>query len=169
MTATYEKIATTTFSTATSTINFTSISGSYTDLVLVINHSSSSISGLIGININNDSTNNNYSNTRLTWDAGGFGADRSNNANAFNQHFISWGRTNMGTTIVNFNNYSNTTTYKSIITRTSNIANSTAGQGMVGVILWRSTSAINQITLTQSSAIDFNVGTMATIYGIKAE
>lgn len=166
MPSTYDKIVTTTLSSATNSIDLTSISGSYTDLILVINHTSASTSGLIGININNDSTNDNYSNTRLTWDSGGTSYDRSNGSNNFNQHFISWARTNVGVTIVNLNNYSNTTTYKTIFTRTSNIGSNTTGQGMLGAILWRSTSAINRITLTQSASVNFDAGTTVTIYGI---
>jgi hypothetical protein len=37
MTATYEKIATTTLGSAQTTINFNSITGSYTDLILICN------------------------------------------------------------------------------------------------------------------------------------
>jgi hypothetical protein len=164
MTTTYEKIATTTLSSTASDITFSSISGSYTDIVLSLNHSSSSTTGLVYLEFNSDSTNNNYSNTRFISDTGGVGGDRSNGANSVNQRFISWGRTEQATTLVNFQNYSNSTTFKTALTRNS------TGAGQVGsaTILWRNTNAITQIKIINSNT-NFAVGTIATIYGIKAE
>jgi hypothetical protein len=59
-----------------------------------------------------------------------------------------------------FQNYSNATTYKSILMRVGKATNGT--DAMVG--LWRSTSAINTIKLMGSNAL---YGTL-TLYGIKA-
>lgn len=167
MPGTYNKIATTTVSGgSTNSIDFNSISGAYTDLVLVLSHAFASTSGLVYVNINNDSTNNNYSQQRITWDAGGYGGDHNGGANNVNQHFISWTRTNWGNTVVNFMNYSNTTTHKSVINRTSNSESNTAGQGSTSLFLWRNTAAINQITILNSSNINFTAGSKATLYGI---
>lgn len=60
-------------------------------------------------------------------------------------------------------NYANTTTYKTTITR-ANVSNTGAlTREIVG--LWASTAAINSITFMYAT---FSVGTIITIYGIKA-
>jgi hypothetical protein len=68
------------------------------------------------------------------------------------------------TEIVQIMNYSNTTTYKTLIQR-SNLAQ-TGVSTMVG--LWRSTSAVNVLTYYCSNATTFEAGFTATLYGIKA-
>jgi len=163
MPATYEPIATTTLGSAASSISFTSISGSYTDLILALNHSSSSTSGLVVLDFNSDTTNNNYSGTVMIADSGGYSSSRYNGADNVNQHFISWARTEWATTLVHINNYSNSTTYKTFLTRNSN----KDGQVGAGVFLWRNTNAITSVTV-KGSAVNLAAGTMATLYGIKA-
>lgn len=164
MTATYKAIATTTLGSAASSITFSSIDGSYTDIILVLNHSSESTSGLIVLDFNSDTTNNNYSGTVMIADSGGTSSTRYSGADNVNQHFISWARTEWTTTLVNINNYSNSTTFKTFITRNSNAS----GQVGTGVFLWRNTNAITSITV-KGSAVNLAAGTMATLYGIKAE
>ena len=61
-------------------------------------------------------------------------------------------------------NYSNTTTYKTVLTR-ANIASADV-EAVVG--LWRSTSAVNQLDVKQGGAVTFSVGSTFTLYGIKA-
>ena len=161
MAITYSPIATTTLGTTASDITFTSISGSYTDIILSLNHSSSSTTGLIYLEFNSDTTNNNYSNTRLVADSGGSSSDTSSGANNVNQRFISWARTEWTTTLVNFQNYSNSTTFKTPLIRNSNAS----GQVSTAVILWRNTNAITQIKIINQSTT-FAAGTMATLYGI---
>ena len=68
--------------------------------------------------------------------------------------------------IINIQNYSNTTTYKTILGRANNAV--TGVTETVG--LWRSTSAITSMTLLQSYGSDlFKTGSTFTLYGIKAE
>ena len=60
-------------------------------------------------------------------------------------------------------NYANTTTYKTMISRASD-----ATQNAIAYVgLWRSTSAINSITLSVSAGT-FAIGSTFTLYGIKA-
>ena len=61
-------------------------------------------------------------------------------------------------------NYSNTTTYKTWLSR-SNIPADFVG-ALVG--LWRSTSAITTIQFLTTTADTFAIGTTFTLYGIKA-
>jgi hypothetical protein len=160
---TYEKIATTTLSSTASDITFSSISGTYTDIVLSLYHSSSATTGLIYLELNSDSTNNNYSNVRMIADSGGNSSDISASANNVNQRFISWGRTERAITIVHFNNYSNTTATKTLLIRNSNVS----GQVTLASVLWRNNNAITQIKIINQSST-FTTGTIATLYGIKA-
>jgi hypothetical protein len=62
MTATYEKIATTTLGSTTATVTFSSISGAYTDLVLVERLVKSITGGSLQVRFNSD-TGTNYSAT----------------------------------------------------------------------------------------------------------
>ena len=63
MATTYEKIATTTLGSAASTITFSSIASSWTDIKLILTGTSST-GGAVIVRFNND-TGSNYSNTQL--------------------------------------------------------------------------------------------------------
>ena len=57
-------------------------------------------------------------------------------------------------------------TYKTLLTTSSTDKNTTGGIGRI-ISLWRSTSAITSITITDGGAgFGWAVGTTATIYGI---
>ena len=161
MTATYEKIATTTLGSATNSVSFTSISGSYTDLVLVVNGTQSSANSC-GIRFNSDSGSN-YSSTRLGGDGGSALSNRfTNNNMAYT--FIQY--TSQNATIFNIMNYSNTTTYKTVLSRFNNAANFVAAY----VALWRSTAAITSLSVQDvDGTTNFAIGSTFTLYGIKAE
>jgi hypothetical protein len=62
-------------------------------------------------------------------------------------------------------NYSNTTTYKTTLSRDGNV-NQSVVESSVG--LWRSTAAINIITMGDFGASTMAAGTTATLYGIAA-
>ena len=159
MTATYEKIATTTLGSAQPTITFSSITGTYTDLILIT--SGTSTSSTICIRFNND-TGSNYSDTYMYGDGSSAGSGRHTSATRI---FGSSVGTAVSTNVFQIQNYSNTTTYKSCLIRGSlTIAHSIAFVG-----LWRSTSAITRIDLFNNNSGNFDSGFTATIYGIKAE
>jgi hypothetical protein len=61
-------------------------------------------------------------------------------------------------------NYSNTSTYKTVLYRQNEASNFISA----GVSTWRSASAINQITLFGASANSLQIGTQVSLYGIKA-
>lgn len=159
--ATYEPIQTYTLSSAASSIDFTSIASSWTDLKLVIIGTCSSGTSTVDLTFNND-TATNYSMTRLRGDGSSATA-----ANYTNRSYI-WVGSLDSTTVptmatVDIFSYSGST-YKTLL---SSIAADLNGSGTVQnyVGLWRSTSAITSIKL---SAGNFNTGTTATLYGIKA-
>lgn len=158
---TYTPIETKTLSSAASSVTFSSIPGVYTDLVLVCNATSSSGSpnGLF-LQVNSD-TGTNYSSTRMYGNGSTATSVRETTTDRIMTGWTS--STGMTTMITHLMNYSNTTTYKTTISRTSDSVsrvNATVG-------LWRSTSAITSITLV-SEGTNFNTGSTFTLYGIAA-
>jgi len=162
MATTYEPIATNTLGSDTANVTFSSISGSYTDLILVM--SASEASNAFNIELNSD-TSSNYSRTRLLGDGSTATSGRTANTTNIPINYLG-GTNNFSTTLVHFMNYSNTTTFKTLLARWNQILgidNSTT----TSVGLWRSTAAVTSITFV-ASAGNFNSGSSFTIYGVKA-
>lgn len=160
MASTYEKISTTTLGSAASTITFSSIPATYTDIVLIFNGLRTSSGDLdLQLRFNSD-TGSNYSDSELRSWANNIGASRNSNATFIRLGVLTADRGILNTHIMN---YSNTTTYKTVISRQDSV-NTAYGMNMKAC-LWRSTSAINSITLG-ASAGNFETGATATIYGI---
>jgi len=165
MAATYEPITTTTVGSATTAVTLSSISASYTDLIVIISNIKCSTAETIYMRINGD-TGTNYSSTWLAGNGSSASSSRQTNSSlgvltgAYNTGLSS---TNPSQAIMQINNYSNTTTYKSTLSR--------YGLGTVEVEaiagLWRSTSAINSLTFRVNSG-GFATGTTFTLYGILA-
>ena len=160
MTATYEAIATTTLGSAQSSVTFSSISGSYTDLVGIV-VGQSSASGNLLVELNSD-TGSNYSATILFGDGTSADSARTTNATSINIGDID--QNAISNNIVNFQNYSNATTYKTLLGRGNRQPTSVVAK----VGLWRSTSAITTIKFSLSGGATFNSGSTFTLYGIKA-
>ena len=158
MTATYEAIATTTLSSTQATVTFNSFSG-YTDLLLVMIGGTTAASG-IQIQFNSD-TGSNYSRTSVYGFGTGFGSARNSNQTK-GEIGGSWSASTV--IICNIQNYANTTTNKTVITRYSDPTDTVGA----AVTLWRSTSAITSFTLLNDSTT-FRSGTTFTLYGIKSE
>ena len=166
MTATYEKIATTTLGSATATVTLSSIPATYTDLVVVVSAAVASSSGDLLMTFNTD-TASNYSYTSLTGNGSAATSARSANRNNIPCDYNGILNTTLGNhnCIISVMNYVNTTTYKTALTRSNNASLGTdANVGM-----WRSTAAINQIVFINNAGSNFIVGSIFTIYGIKAE
>jgi hypothetical protein len=160
MAKTYEPIATNTLSSSSGTITFSSISGSYTDLILVANLLPAS-SARVKLRVNSDSGSN-YSYTILFGNGTAAGSGRESSITEINYYWngLPSGWSNY---ILNFQNYSNATTYKTILAR----GNSTAVETFASVGLWRNTSAITSVELRSSVGV-FDIGSCFTLYGIKA-
>lgn len=162
MPSTYEKIAAYTVSgSSTASYTFSSIPATYTDLVVVTN--SSQTSGQIYFRLNGD-TGSNYSYTALEGNGTSGSSYRLTNRTLV---YISYSGETFNSIqmngILNFQDYANTTTNKSFFWRSNDASLQTAA--FTG--LWRSTSAINSITLS-SSVDNFIAGSTFTLYGIKA-
>lgn len=171
MPATYEPIATTTLSSDTSSYTFSSISSTYTDLVLILSgYGAGSDGNSIVCRVGNGSVDSgtNYSTTRLSGSGSSSSTGRSSSSDFMrfaNLTGMSTSSSNPTSLIVNFMNYSNTTTYKTILNRVNQVNGSYPGLEAI-VNLWRSTSAINTIQIYPYAA-SFATGTQITLYGIK--
>ena len=161
--STYTPIATTTLGSDTASYTFSSISGSYTDLILVSSVSSThSITTSLVLQFNGD-TATNYSNTRLLGDGSSATSDRDSNVVSPRIALIGNSSSEFNPVITHLNNYSNATTYKTIVSR-GNYASGfvTAYSG-----LWRSTSAITSVKVF-TLAGSLRTGSTFTLYGIAA-
>jgi hypothetical protein len=156
MAATYEPIATTTLGSAVSTVTFSSIAGTYTDLELVFAGTDSAF-GSLNIQLNGD-TATNYSYTIITGDGTTAASSRGTSVAQMNLGVTG---TAQSVSKFMFMNYSNTTTYKTVLSR----GNSAANQVRAGVGMRRNTAAITSITVQGTS---LQVGSVLTLYGIKA-
>lgn len=164
---TYEPIATNTLSTATKSVTFSSITGTYTDLVLIINGKTTGNDDFINLRFNSD-TGSNYSVTRFYGNGTTTGSGRSSNqSRIFVGYDAAINTTYQWNGILNFMNYSNSTTYKTVLFRD----NSPSGTGYPGtaanVGLWRNTNAITAIEV-EANTYNFDTGSTFTLYGIKS-
>ena len=160
MPQTYTPIASTTLTATTTNVNFSSISGFYTDLVLIVSGTCSAGSYLT-LRFNSD-TSTNYSTTELYGDGTTAGSVRNSSNNYM---YIGAIRTTQSNILTSIQNYSNTTTYKTVLSRTNNAATET--KAVVG--LWRATpAALTTIDVGTGGANTLQVGTVLTLYGIKA-
>jgi hypothetical protein len=158
MASTYEPIATYTVSgSSTNDFSFLSLPSTYTDIVCVVSGSSSADSRL-WMRFNGD-TGSNYSWTIIY--GNGTNAYSGRSTTDAGAGFIA---TTQGNNVIHVMNYSNSTTYKTRLSR-SNVANSTVESY---VSLWRNTNAVTSITLQLEPSKYFTAGTTATLYGIKA-
>lgn len=163
-TATYSLIDSTTLGSAQSSVTFSSIPGTFTDLVLVMNYFSSASEWPM-IQFNSD-TANNYSFTEMHGNGTSAASLRQSGVAGIWIGYGAYspaGTTNPGTIIVNFLDYSNTTTYKTTVSR-SNASNGV--EATVG--LWRNTAAINTIVVKHQTATTYASGSTFKLYGIEA-
>jgi hypothetical protein len=160
MPITYEPIATTTASGSVSSITFSTISGSYTDLVIIVNGGTAGSDNSMLVRFNSD-TGGNYSYTAIDGNGSSATSFRESNTSEPQAGSLSTGN---NTSLINIMNYSNTTTYKTYVAR----GNAPAHRVRAFVGLWRNTAAITSVTIFNNAASNFTNVTTFTLYGIKA-
>lgn len=171
LSSTYTPIATYTVSgSSVANINFTSIAATYTDIVAVCSLRSTNASATTDLGYRcNGSSSNVYDGIRVKGDGTSATSDvykvggapyygligtmaaASATSGTFSNHIVQW------------INYSNTTTYKTCLTRSNNAA--TTAEAVVSMFF--NTSAINQLTFYPTAG-NFDIGSTITLYGIKA-
>jgi hypothetical protein len=167
MPITYEPIATNTLGSAAATVTFSTISGAYTDLVLVTNLKTTTTNQEVTVKINND-TGSNYSLTNLRGDGSTAASLRRSSQTVGNiSKEISPNTAFEFVSVSTFMNYSNATTYKTWLSRNNRASASNAPGTEALVGLWRSTSAITELVIGITGG-NFDTGSTFTLYGIKA-
>lgn len=160
MAATYTPIASITLGAAASSVTFSSIPQTYTDLVLIINAGLTTGEADASLRFNSD-TGTNYSRTVLY--GNGTSALSARNSNSDTIITIQFGALSNGPlTKIEIMNYSNTTTNKTVLQRAgyaSSIVALTAG-------LWRNTAAITTIDVGNRGGTTYVVGSTFNLYGI---
>lgn len=167
---TFEAIATQTLGSATNTVTFSSIPSTYTDLVLVtVQKNTTNTSDAPNVRFNSD-TGSNYSYTYLTGTGTSAISGRlSNQTGILLGYFTTAGTQDGFMNIMTFQNYSNTTTFKTQLQRSNAGGGNTTYPGAEAIVsLWRSTSAINSISIIYSGTANFAIGSTFSLYGIKA-
>lgn len=165
---TYESIATTTLSSAASSVTFSSIPSTYTDLILVVRGSSTAgTNARMRVGNGSVDTGSNYSFTSMDGTGSAAVSTRFTNETSYAMQWYSQFSTapdRVTTEITHIMDYANTTTYKSIIVRSGLWLTGTSE----GIGLWRSTAAINTLTYFCAGATTFAAGFTATLYGLAA-
>jgi hypothetical protein len=151
--------------TVTSTVvsvEFTSIPSTYTDLVIVISASANTPANSY-IRFNGDTTSGNYSATRMY---GNGSTATSTNYSTETFSYIGDLNTTLATTIVNIQNYANTTTFKSFLSQDSLAVSGTGAWAG----LWDKSpiAAITSIEIGSTAGV-LAVGSTVSLYGIMAE
>jgi hypothetical protein len=160
-TNTYTEIARINGDGSATTITFSSIPSTYTDLVLVANIFTTANANQV-LRVNGDSGGN-YSTTVLYGNGTSALSTRGSNNNAMTfQTDLFATSTIPATTVFNFMNYANTNTFKTVISRSNKANQSTETH----VNLWRNTAAITSITI---SGATFTSDATFSLYGIASE
>jgi hypothetical protein len=164
MAATYTPIASITLGATVTSVTFSSIPQTYTDLVLVVQAKTTS-TGDVRIRFNGDSGSN-YSFTYLTGNGTAASSGRGTNDTSALGNFNGQMTTTLGASnqILHFLNYSNATTNKTILSRGNN-----ASAGVdITVGLWRNTAAVTSITLGANGGFTttYESGSTFNLYGI---
>lgn len=162
-TSTYTPLANITLGSTQTTVSFTSINGSYRDLILVGNFSNPNAgSGTINMRINSD-TGSNYLN------AAGYGeAPTSTGAYSSTSTFVPISVSGVDTGMVMFQinliDYSVTDRHKNSLVRWNRTNNDLS----MSCTRWASTSAITSLQLFYSSTGGFASGSTFALYGVAA-
>ena len=164
MASTYTPIATTTLGSSAASYTFSSIPSTYTDLVIVSSATITAPTSASWFMRFNGDTASNYSDTYMYGSGSSAGTLRDSSITGIRFAAGANGSADQSTSITNIQNYSNSTTYKTILSRYSNAAADVSAY----VGMWRSTSAITSITLYLASTANFATGSTFTLYAIQA-
>jgi hypothetical protein len=167
-TNTYVALDKVTVGTATNTISFSNIPATYTDLVVVISAPTTSDGATPQFRFNGDTTTN-YSNTFLEGSGPSATSSReSNQTNIQLSYNVGGNSTNPSASIVHIMNYSNATTFKTLLARWNSASGGTYPGTAATVGLWRKTpEAISSMEIFVATG-NFAAGSTFSLYGISA-
>lgn len=160
-TPTYTLISETVLGSAQASVEFSSISSSYKDLVLeIITNSTSNLDG--ALRLNND-TGSNYSTTYLGGNGSSASSGRFTSQTQAFLDVVGTGTSSaLNTYYVHIFSYANTNMNKTIISRHGNA--STGADALVS--LWRSTSAVTSVLFRINDGSNINSGSTFRLWGV---
>jgi hypothetical protein len=165
MPATYEPFHTTTLGSAVTDFTISSISSSYTDIILVMRYGTSAGADIL-VRFNSDSGAN-YNN-RFAFNSGGAPTSftaQQDTTTGINPRTPANQPTSIGTLLfLEIFDY-RSSTWKSTMSRHTGAGGSSAFMSVANGT-WMNTGAITSMTIVTGSAATFAVGTTATLYGI---
>ena len=172
-TNTYVALYSTTLTSDTASITLPitgNISSSYSDLVVILQtsttHTDNGGRGYIQFNSDISSGNTNYSDTWLGGDGTSAGSSRDTSAPYIAYGVLGNSSTAFTVQTINIMNYSNSTTYKTILSKSGN-PNASGNKGTrISTGLWRNTNAITSMTFTCDGS--YRTNTTITVYGIQS-
>ena len=156
-TPTYIALATTTLGSAASSVTFSSIPGTYRDLVFVMSGTSTTATD-VTMQINNNSDNI-YTSVRMLGD--GTNASSSTTSGTSGTWLRFSAPSVIGSNRVQFMDYAQTDKHKTMLIRTDNSNSLTAARAA----RWGSTNAITSFKVTSDSG-NFSVGSTFSLYGV---
>jgi hypothetical protein len=170
--STYEPIASQTLGASSTAVTFSSIPQNYTDLRIICNVNGVAGSGdyRVGLRFNSD-TATNYSITSLLGN-GTTASSTRETSRPFIDNSISIPEDSsgeFGIASYDIMNYSNSSTYKTVLFRQSTVSTTPVNQGASAAAgLWRNTAAITSVTVVSITNNPLAAGSNFTIYGIAA-
>lgn len=162
MAETYKAISTQTLTSDVSSVTFSSIPQTFTDLVLVISATTSVTDRTIRFRCNGDTTTNYSSQNMLAYSVGAIAQNVSNSTSGYLSSSSDISTPQVY--ISHWNNYSNATTEKQILWTNCGMGEQIAS---AGVSLWKiSPVAITTILLFPNTG-DFETDSIFTLFGIE--
>jgi hypothetical protein len=168
MPSTYTPIATITANGSVSDVEFTGISGSYTDLLIVCQGRTQNAvtEQALQVYLNNDFTSLG-SFTEIRGDGSSATSSRTTGTSGIRVGYFAGASAAsgvLGQSSFSVMNYSNTTTFKTLLARGGVASSSTTA----AVGLFRSTSAITRVGIATFGAGNYTSGSTFTLYGVKS-
>lgn len=163
MAVTYDSIISTTLSSATAPVVFSNIPQIYTDIIAVVESYNTSAAFLQYLEIG--SSSGSYGGTIMRGDGANAITSTYTNDNVVlgdSPVGMNYQNSVFGTYVYHIMNYSNTTTFKTVLTRATLASNTISG-----VHMKRTTSAISSVIFSCGGG-SFAVGSTFSLYGIKA-
>lgn len=160
MPKTYEPIATQTVGTAVSSVTFSSIPQTYTDLVLITSGTST---GAAQMTLRFNSATTNYSTVVMSGNGTATDARRISGLTYLQLGYHDYFSSSQSNALTYIMNYISTTNKKTVLNRTSN---GSLGVGL-SVGMWSDISAITTVDVLPLAST-WATGTVITLYGIKA-
>jgi hypothetical protein len=164
-TATYDKIATQTLASTATSITFSSIPATYTDLRLVFVGKSSSGNCDLKLTFNGDTSSGNYSQAAIAGNGSSALSSYTTSATSISLSLFNALSTSISLFELDVFSYAGSTRKTMLFSASTDAVGSGATEKNVG--LWRQIAAISSLTITTTSNT-YAIGTTATLYGIKA-